>query len=149
MITRQGDRRAAGSGSLPPGLSRLRLGPEHLESLRRQGILTEEAGPDGSVCHKLRFRYCGRQIVRYVRRDPALLAQIRRELEELQTAARLNRRLRRLRREVRFRLRAAKARLSPALEERGLSYHGLSIRRKRYGSTGTAADSRPRERRRG
>ena len=111
-----------------PGLARLRLTEEHLRSLRRQGFVCQEDRGRERIYFKLRFRHAGRQVVRYIGKDPALAGQIQAELEELQQVKRLNCKLARLQRRARKTLRDSKARLVPILDGAGFAFHGLAIR---------------------
>jgi hypothetical protein len=99
-------------------LTRCGLTAEQLRALRRQGfVATERRGASRKKIHKLRFRWQGRQQVRYLGTDPGAAAQVRAALERWQSEARRRREAQRAARQAR---QAAKRQLTPLLPERGL-----------------------------
>lgn len=108
------------------------LTAEQLCALRRQGFVSRECrGAGRKEIYKLRFRWQGRQQVRYLGTDPGAAAQVRAALEQWQSAARRRREAQRAARQARRTLRAAKRQLAPRLAEAGFAFHGLAIRRTR------------------
>lgn len=121
-------------------LAGLGLSFEHLQSLARQGSVCEERR--GSLSYyKLRFRHRGQQLVRYLGRDPAVAERIRKEVTSLQEPRQATLELSRLRRQVRQALRDAKMQLTPVMAQRGLKYHGYSLRASRQASAGVRRSS--------
>jgi hypothetical protein len=122
------------SGPAGPGqfryLAELRLQADHYEDLRRQGFVAREKRGDHGVYFKLRFRSRGKQEVRYLGTDADFARAVARELRELQQSGRAERRLRALIAEARRLLRDGKRQLEPLLEQRGLHFHGMAIRRR-------------------
>lgn len=112
-----------------PALRALRLLPEHLDVLTRQGTLRAEGPAKRGI--KLQFRYQGRRIVRYVGTDVDLVARVREELERLQHDVRVARSTRRLVKEARSCLRQTRTCLAPALRDLGYHFRGHEIRRRR------------------
>lgn len=120
-----------------PGLLELGLSAEDPGHLARQGFVARERRGERDY-FKLRFRRGDRQVVRGLGSDPQLAAQIQEELQRLQADRRAELHLAKLDHAARRRLRTAKQALQPHLENGGLHFHGLAIRRSRSGS-------RPRE----
>jgi len=116
-----------------PTLARLELSDEQRQALRQGGFVAlERRGPDKLVV-KLRFRWQGRQQVRYLGTSPEAGEQARRELARLQEEQQFARDLRRRARVARRALRAAKAASAPLLDQLGLAFHGFEIRRPQRG----------------
>lgn len=118
-----------------PGLASLGLTPEAWETLVHRGNLCAESGRTGTV-YKLRYRIEGKQRSRYVGKVPEFVAQIRRELTELQADTRSRTRLRQLEEEALQCLRTTKQLLTPLLPAAGRVFHGRAIRRQRRNETG-------------
>ncbi len=116
-------------------LEALGLTSEELGSLASQGFVSHESRGSNRCYFKLRFRHCGKQVVRSLGRDPATADEVRRELCELQAESAAKRELSRLHRESRRAMRRVKQSLAPLVHEFGLSYHGYSLRRRRNGHT--------------
>jgi hypothetical protein len=83
------------------------------------------------VVYKLRYRCAGRQRACYLGTDAAFAAEIKTALARHQRAHRLNAELRVLAREARRRLRLAKQKLVPDIEQAGFRFHGYAVRRPR------------------
>lgn len=115
----------------PVQLNKLGLSVAEITSLGRQGHVTREVRGRRTTVFKLRYRFGGRQQVRYLGCDSSRAAQIEEELSELQRRTKSLRSLRALRRAARRTLRATKRRLTPLVQEAGYSFHGLAIRRPR------------------
>ncbi len=111
-------------------LTQLRLTPGDFALLRRQGFVSCERRGARQV-FKLRFRREGRQVVRRIGSDPAVAAEVRRELEALQVQRRRRREFRRLARLGRQALRDSKRVLAPVLAQDGFYFHGLAVRLRR------------------
>jgi hypothetical protein len=113
------------------GLERLGLSAEQLAALAQQGFLSPEDRGGKRPTYRLRFRSNGRQIVKYVGTDPAVVETIRREVTALQQAQREARELRQLVEEAHAVLRQTKRELQPTLEAAGMRFHGYAVRRAR------------------
>jgi hypothetical protein len=118
-------------------LGQLRLTPEDLCALRRQGWIQREWRGNRQV-YKLRFRRGGKQIVRYLG-DAEIARQVGAELAVLQKAHRACRRLRRIAETARDMLRTSKKDLLPLLARNGYRFHGLAIRRRKLFTNEAAA----------
>ncbi len=112
-----------------PSLRALRLDMDDLTFLRSQGFVSQEPRRNRTF-FKLRFRRNGRQITRYIA-SAAVAAEVRRELDRLQSDARTRRRLRAFRKEASVTLRNSKRRLELLLNARGFRFHGRAIRKSR------------------
>jgi hypothetical protein len=112
-------------------LARLELGAAELAALRRQGFVAREMRGKRTTVFKLRFRFGGRQRVRYLGTDPEQAERIQRELSELQSGRRADLALGRLHRAAAQMLRDSKQRLEPWMQQAGLRFHGGAIRRPR------------------
>ena len=120
-----------------PQLSKLRLSARDLKSLASQGFVSEERRGCNRVYFKLRYR-CGaskRQKVRYIGSDRSVADAVRCELDLLQLTTRTERELRQLNVEARRILRNSKKESAPLLEQQGLHFYGLEIRKHRYAKT--------------
>ena len=119
-------------GSAPqsfPALRQLGLADADLAVLQRQGFVAAEGRKP--TRYKLRYRRDGRQRIRYLGSQAEFVAQVRRELSQLQSPMRQARALRRSLRTASRALRKAKRSLLPVLAATGHAYHGLIIRRRR------------------
>ena len=112
------------------GLADLALSPDQRRALSRQGFVAAEYRGTNGRYFKLRFRYQGRQAVRYLGTNREVADRIQRELVELQAGTRLDRTLARLAREVQEALRRTKRRLEPYVEDIGYRFHGFELRRR-------------------
>jgi hypothetical protein len=65
---------------------------------------------------------------------PAFADQVRAELGRLQHRALLHRQIKRLARTAKCKLRTARDRLEPLLNNAGFAFHGLAVRRPRSGA---------------
>ena len=114
-------------------INELGLTAEDILCLKRQGFVSREY-PCGRLRFKLRFRGpSGKQRVRYLGSDSVDAKRVEQELAELQTGRRLERELCKLKQQAGEKLRASKDKLAPQLNQAGLHFHGMSIRRKRAG----------------
>jgi hypothetical protein len=111
-----------------PALAGLRLGDEDLRTLTQQGFVSREARR-GHEYFKLRFRRAGKQCVKYV--NVCQVSAVRVELDKLQAATRLKRKLAAATRDAQQVLHQTKRDLQPVLESHGFGFHGLAIRRHR------------------
>lgn len=111
-----------------PALSSLILSEEQLDALASQGCLRPEIGARGKLYFKLRFRMQSKQLVRYVGNNSVFVAQIERELGELQNGTKADRQLRRLTRAARSCLKRTKRCLEPYLPLANCRFHGREIR---------------------
>lgn len=122
-----------------PALAALNFQSEDLAILANQGFVCVERRGN-RIHYKLRYRYAGRQHVKYVgSADRA--AAVQGELGRLQVAVRMRRELRGLVREARQMLRASKSTLKPLLESRCYGFHGLEIRRRQQDSNASFTSS--------
>jgi hypothetical protein len=112
-----------------PALASLALGPAHLAALARQGSLHATGSNRSKRYYKLRFRLGSKQQVRYVGKSPEFVAQIQRELMQLQADTRSAQQLKRLIREANACLRKTKHQLEPLLPRAGRCFYGREIRR--------------------
>ena len=89
------------------------------------------------VYFKLRYRceMTKRQKVRYIGSDRSVADAVRCELALLQLTTRSERELRQLNVEARRILRTSKKECAPLLEQEGLHFYGLEIRKHRYART--------------
>ena len=108
----------------------LGLGTEETAALKLQGFVVGEPRGD-RIIYKLRFRFQGRQRVRYLGTDSKKAARVEQFVESLQRGRCIKKQLRDLDREVTERFNAMKRRLGPFLNQAGLTFHGLAIRRPR------------------
>lgn len=111
-------------------LAALGFGNDEIAALKRQGFVSHESR-GGHVIYKLRFRLHGRQRVRYFGADAERAEQVERLLERLQRGRRIKKQLRDIRHYASKELRETKLRLKPFVENAGLIFHGLAIRRPR------------------
>lgn len=112
-----------------PALGRLRLAAGDFAELAKQGFVSTEAC-GLQTRFKLRFRRAGCQVVRYIRGAEEAVA-VTAELEQLQAARRLRRKLADLNREASRLLRESKTCLQPLVEANGFKFHGRQVRRPR------------------
>lgn len=110
-------------------LLRLGIEPAHFAALAMQGFLSVEDRGGRHPIVKLRYRFGGRQLVKYVGTDSRIVQSVRDDLHRLQHDQRQKRDLRRLILLARVLLRQAKQRLEPLLAPRGWTFHGYAIRR--------------------
>ena len=108
-----------------------------IAALKRQGFLSHERRAMGAAIYKLRFRFAGRQQVRYVGTDRSASEIVRHALQILQHGRRARRQIRMACAAAAWALRRAKRQLAPLVEQAGLKFHGRAIRRPRPPS-GTA-----------
>ena len=114
-----------------PALCRLGLGVEELAALRGQGFVSRESRSGGRlVIYKLRFRYHGRQVTRYLGSDASAAREVAQELATLQAPTQRQRTLKRIVRAAWKVMRQGKAAVEPLLREKGLYFHGMSVRRR-------------------
>lgn len=118
-----------GSGA-HPALRRLGLAAEHFEALARQGFVAVENRGGPRKIHKLRFRFSGKQLVKYLGSDSCLIDSVRREVHDLQFEHAQRRELRRLTVEANELLRSTKQAMLPIIAAQGLRFHGYEIRRR-------------------
>ena len=111
-------------------LANLGLSAVEQQALSSQGFVASEFRGRGGPYYKLRFRWGGKQVVRYLGSDPQVARAIAQELRVLQRLRQLKKRLRRLAAQARRALRMAKHRLEPLLQERGFHFHGQAIRQR-------------------
>jgi hypothetical protein len=112
-------------------LARLEFNAAELAALRRQGFVAREIRGKRTSVFKLRFRFGGRQRVRYLGTDADEAERIQNELNELQGGRRADLALGRLSRSAAQLLRDSKLRLEPWVQRAGLRFHGRAIRRPR------------------
>jgi hypothetical protein len=110
-------------------LASLKLSPEDMQALARQGFVAVEFRDHRGPYYKLRWRRGGRQCVRYLGSDPDRAQQVRAALDALQAPHRIGRQVVRLLAEARKRLLEMKRSLTPLAATRGLHYHGYTLRR--------------------
>ena len=111
------------------GLQRLGISAEQLAALTRQGFLAREDRGGAKPIYKLRFRFRGRQIVKYVGTEPMIVNALQQELRALQCEHHWARGLQRLAGEAHAELRRTKRQLQPLLKAAGMKFHGYVIRR--------------------
>lgn len=110
----------------------LKLGTEETAALKRQGfVVGEQRG--GRVVYKLRFRVRDRQRVRYLGADSRKAERIEQFVKSLQRDRCIKKQLRDLDAAVAENFSMMKRRLGPFLDQAGLKFHGLAIRRTRGG----------------
>lgn len=112
-------------------LDRLSLSGEELQALSQQGFVNRERRGGIKSIYKLRFRFRGRQIVKYIGPDPALAASIRDAVASLQRPRMLVDELHRVDNEAQALLRRTKRDLQAMLAAAGLRFHGYALRRTR------------------
>ena len=127
---RQKTRQTSQTESTVSELEKLRLSPEEMQALRRQGFVATETRAN-VVFFKLRFRLNGRQRTRYLGTDPTRGQAIATELLKVQRQKRIHRQIARLDVAAGRTIREWKTRLVPLLEKEGLYFHGLAVRGKR------------------
>ena len=108
----------------------LGLTSEETAALKHQGFITGEPR-GGRIIYKLRFRMNGRQRVRYLGNDSRRAGCIEQFVKSLQRGRRIKKELQDLDRKVAKNLSTMKQRLQPFLDQAGLKFHGLAIRRPR------------------
>jgi hypothetical protein len=111
-----------------PALGSLGLREEDFAALAKQGSLRAESSSSGRQYWKLRFRFGGKQQVRYVGNNAEFVDRVRQELMRLQAKERACRRLQSLIREAKRRLRRTKQQLMSLLPSAGRCFHGREIR---------------------
>lgn len=111
-----------------PLLNGLALCEEELIALTQQGFIRSEKRGRKKI-FRLRYRFLGRQRVRYV--SPCDAEALAAELSVLQRRVRARRRVTRLAVVARHVLRRQRSTLNPILEARGYHFHGHQIRRRR------------------
>jgi hypothetical protein len=112
-------------------LERLGLTAAEIAAVARQGFVSAERRKRSMTVYKLRYRFAGRQRACYLGTDAAFAALIKTALARHPRAHRLNAELRALAREARRRLREAKQKLVPGIEQAGFRFHGYAVRRRR------------------
>lgn len=118
-------------------LSKLRMSADDLKSLASQGFVSEERRGQNRVYFKLRYRceVTKRQKVRYIGSDRSVANAVRCELDLLQLTRRTERELRQLNVEAGRILQNSKKQCGPLLEQVGLHFYGLEIRKYRFART--------------
>jgi hypothetical protein len=117
--------------SASSALARLSLSSEQLDALRTQGFVHVQRRAGGKSCFKLRFRFRGKQLVRYLGNDPLRAEQIRDALAQHQIVHRKLRRLARDTQQANRMVREAKKKLLPYVERLGYKFHGFDLRMQR------------------
>lgn len=117
--------------AIPAELLALDLIPVQLQALRRQGSVHREQRGKRATIYKLRFRYQGRQHVKYLGTDEAAALRMQAALRQWQAAKQRRRAQRQLLKRASQMLRTSKQTLTPLLEAEGYHYHGQAIRRRR------------------
>jgi hypothetical protein len=117
-------------------LRQLRLTPDDLTALKRQGSVQREWRGKLQI-YKLRFRRGGKQVVRYLG-DAEVARQVAAELAILQATRRASRELHQITKTARETLQESKKKLAPHLDRIGYRFHGFAIRRRRTGTNITA-----------
>jgi hypothetical protein len=107
----------------------LRLSPEDIHALARQGFVVAEFRQRRGPYYKLRWRRGVRQCVRYLGSDPDRAQEVRAALEVLQAPHRIGRQIVRLMAEARKHLFHAKRSLRVSAAAQGSHYHGYTLRR--------------------
>jgi hypothetical protein len=116
-------------------LGELGLSAAEQAALARQGFVTRERRGQRSTIYKLRFRFAGRQRVRYLGTDPTAVDQVREALTVLQAKRQLELESKRLHREATELLRGSKLLLGGPLAAAGYRFHGLAVRQPRVRET--------------
>lgn len=114
-----------------PLLTELSLSGEQLAALQCQGCVSEEYRGRRGPFYKLRFRFEGRQVVKYLGQDASRARRIARELQKVRAAKNGDRELVRDTRTAMDALRRFRRELTPLLAANGYHFHGLDVRRKR------------------
>lgn len=104
---------------------------QELEAMTRQGTVVAERFEAHKCRFKLRFRFQGRQKVRYIGIDSAFAERVRSELASLQHAHRSCRAFRNAARRARVRCRETKKELEPILAGTEFYFYGWEVRRSR------------------
>ena len=113
------------------GLAALGLTSGELLAIAQQGFVSTEHRSRRGPYYKLRFRMRGRQVVRYLGRNPAVAEQVRQEVSALQAGRRRAKELKRATREAWSTLRRVKRDLQVPMAAAGYAFHGLNLRKKR------------------
>ena len=124
-----------------PTLAALRLTPDELEELSRQGFVCEERRGKRKY-YKLRFRSDGKQIVRYLG-DAERAATIEKELSILQNESTVLRNLDAKMKIASKMLREAKTLMEPVLNANGFVFHGFAIRQAPRRRSNVSNNSKP------
>ena len=117
------------SAGMKSVIGQLNITADEMLALRIQVFVSSERRGDNRVIYKLRFRYRGRQHVRFFGRDQKLINRVKKELEGLQSAYRETLCLGAITRIANKELRDLNREFSPMLHRHGLQFHGLAIRR--------------------
>jgi hypothetical protein len=112
-------------------LAKLRLSPAEIAAIARQGFVSAEQRGPRTIVFKLRFRYDGKQRVRYLGTDQTIAAHITAVLDRHQRQRQLDADLRALANRAGQTLRQSKLALVEQVEGAGLRFHGQSVRRRR------------------
>jgi hypothetical protein len=112
-------------------LAQLRLSRSQLETLETQGFVHEERRANDNSCFKLRFRFEGKQVVRYLGTDALRAEAVRNALARHQLVHRTLQRLRRDTHQANRMAREAKKNLLSLVEELGYKFHGFDLRAQR------------------
>ncbi len=115
---------------MTPTLDQLKLTPAQMMAVAATGYLVTD-DRNRRTYFKLRYRMSGRQKVKYIGANVEKAAKIQAELRLLQQRRNAERNLRRLNERARAHLKAMKRKLEPTLQEFGLTFHGLAVRRPR------------------
>lgn len=116
-----------------PALAALRLTADDLQKLAGQGCVCAEKRGERTY-YKLRFRRCGKQVVRYIG-GAERATIVKQELAMLQAESKIMRELKARMKIANKALRVAKRMMEPVLQAHGFVFHGLAIRRPRNGMT--------------
>lgn len=109
-------------------LGHLQVTCKEYEALKEQGFVSIDRRGKRHI-YKLRFRYEGRQRVRYLGMCEKKAEAIRRELADLQQPHKSRLMIARLSNQACELMRRTKKDLAPLLEAAGYHYHGYEIRR--------------------
>jgi hypothetical protein len=113
-------------------LEGLGLTADELAAVKQQGHVAQEVRGRNRMVYKLRYRFGGRQRVRYLGADPEFAKAVREELQRIRRAEVMRKNLRSLTREGKRALRQSKLRLLPFVEQLGYAFHGFDLRRRQH-----------------
>jgi hypothetical protein len=121
--------------ALAPGFAplaaELRLSPEEVDSVRRNGFIRAKRRGRQGVVFQLHFRSQGRQFSRYLGADRQHADRIQMALDALQRGTHAERRLRKRTRQIRALLARLKPQLAAHLPSGEYYFHGRILRRRR------------------
>ena len=115
----------------PPAIATLGLSAEEIDALRHQGFVCRDVRGRGRSYGKLRFRFNGKQRVKYLGADEAFVRRVEQELLAMQGTSQLNRMLACLTREAKQMLQSVKPKVESALNDQGFVFHGRAVRKLR------------------